>query len=147
MGEMTANSITEQDKPTSKLLDIRHMIESYKIYDVISQWARETLQHETILARVLAKAVIRGGLRIQSIDPAWRKPGTFELHGTPFVGFVARDGDTPILIRQTALKHLFSVVEQGLEPNPMELMDEYITKQDFKAWLIREKLELPIFWY
>jgi hypothetical protein len=128
-------------------LDAGHHIESYRIWDVISQWGRETLQHEIILARVIAKAVIRDGLRVQSVDPRWATRGTFELHGSPFVGYVARDGALPIFIRSSALKHLINIVEHAAMPDQQALFDECVTKQDFKAWLEQADLPLPAFWF
>ena len=37
-------------------MDIKHHVESYRFWDVVTQWARETLQHELVMARALAKA-------------------------------------------------------------------------------------------
>ena len=128
-------------------MEVGHHIESYRIWDVISQWGRETLQHEIILARVIAKAVIRDGLRVQSVDPRWKTRGTFELHGAPFVGYVARDGAPPIFIRSAALKHLINIVEHAAMPDQQALFDECITRQDFKAWLEQAELPLPSFWF
>lgn len=60
----------------------RH-VESYRLWDVVAQWGRERLEHEHIVARVLAKGVVREGLRVQSVDPRWAQAGTFELRGAP----------------------------------------------------------------
>ncbi|MEO8385426.1 MAG: hypothetical protein ABI583_09300 [Betaproteobacteria bacterium] len=128
-------------------MEVGHHIESYRIWDVISLWGRETLQHEIILARVIAKAVIRDGLRVQSVDPRWKMRGTFELHGAPFVGYVARDGALPIFIRTSALKHLINVVEHAAIPDQHALFDECVTRQDFKAWLEQAEIPLPAFWF
>lgn len=128
-------------------MEVGHHIESYRIWDVISQWGRETLQHEIILARVIAKAVIRDGLRVQSVDPRWKSRGTFELNGAPFVGYVARDGALPIFIRSSALKHLINIVEHAAIPDQLALFDECVTRQDFKAWLEHAELILPSFWF
>ena len=35
--------------------------ESYRFWDIVTQWAAEKLQHEQVVARVLAKGVIRDG--------------------------------------------------------------------------------------
>jgi|GEM_PF-792390 len=128
-------------------MEVGHHIESYRIWDVISQWGRETLQHEIILARVIAKAVIRDGLRVQSVDPRWMTRGTFELHGSPFVGYVARDGALPIFIRSSALKHLIDIVENAATPDRQALFEECVTRQDFKVWLEQAELPLPSFWF
>src|SRR5438067_1549173 len=105
-------------------------VESYRFWDVVTQWAQEQLQHEHVVARVLARGVIRDALRVQSVDPRWTNPGTFELRG-PIVGFVAREGVLPIFIRSTALNHLRAVVEQAAVPDPHLLFEEFMTKQDF----------------
>ena len=98
----------------------RH-VESYRFWEVVTQWARERLQHEHVVARVLAKGVVREGLRVQSVDPRWTNAGKFELRGAPLVGYVAREGDLPIFIRATALAHLTQIVERAALPEPQSL--------------------------
>lgn len=124
----------------------RH-VESYRFWDVVVQWARERMQHEHLVARVLAKGVVREGLRVQSVDPKWTSVGSFELRGTPVVGYVSREGDLPIFVRATALRHLRTVVERAAVPEPDQLRDEFLTKQDFYAWLVRNHILPPSFWY
>lgn len=124
----------------------RH-VESYRFWDVVVQWARERLEHEHVIARVLAKGVMRGGLRVQSVDPRWANVGTFELRGAPLVGYVAREGDLPIFIRASALAHLTQVVERATVPQPEVLFDDFLTKQDFQAWLAHSKISAPSFWF
>jgi hypothetical protein len=124
----------------------RH-VESYRFWEVVVQWARERLQHEHVIARVLAKGVVREGLRVQSVDPRWANAGTFELRGAPLVGYVAREGDLPIFIRASALAHLTQVVERAAVPDPQVLFEEFITKQDFRAWLVHSKISEPFFWF
>ncbi len=124
----------------------RH-VESYRFWEVVTQWARERLEHEYIVARVLAKGVLREGLRVQSVDPRWADVGTFELRGTPIVGYVARQGDLPIFIRTAALAHLTGVVERAAAPEPQLLCDKFISRQDFYAWLIRSHILPPSFWF
>jgi hypothetical protein len=122
------------------------MVESYRFWEVVTQWARDRLQHEHVIARVLARGVIRGGLRVQSVDPRWTDVGTFELRG-PIVGYVAREGLLPIFIRMSALNHLRAVVEQAVAPEPHLLFEEFMTKQDLEAWLKSEGLDRPAFWF
>jgi len=124
----------------------RH-VESYRLWEVVSQWARERLQHEHVVARVLAKGVIREGLRVQSVDPRWLNVGSFELRGAPLAGYVSREGDLPIFLRTTALRHLQAIVERAAVPEPELVADEFITKQDFYAWLIRSRILPPSFWF
>jgi hypothetical protein len=128
-------------------MDLGHHVESFRFWDVVAQWSRETLQHELIVARALAKGVIRDGLRLQSVDAAWAKPGTFELRGAPLVGFVARPGSLPVFIRASALRHLTDVVEKATTPEPLLLYEEFITRQDFRAWLAQTGLRAPSFWF
>jgi hypothetical protein len=80
-------------------MNLGHHVESYRFWDIVTQWASESMQHEQIVARALAKGVVRDGLRLQSIDPKWVNKGTFELLGPPYVGYVAQDGNIPIFIR------------------------------------------------
>jgi len=126
---------------------LSQQVESYRFWDIVTQWAAEKLQHEQMVARVLAKGVIRDGLRVQSVDPRWTSPGTFELRGAPLVGFVAREGALPVFVRGAALKHLRSVVEAAATPDPQVLFEEFITKQDFAAWIAQARLEPPRFWF
>jgi hypothetical protein len=122
------------------------LVESYRVWEVVTQWAQDRLQHEHVMARVLARGVIRGGLRVQSVDPRWTDPGTFELRG-PIVGYVAREGALPIFIRRSALNHLQAIVEQAAIPDPHQLFEEFVTQQDFSAWLQHEGLGRPAFWF
>ncbi len=124
----------------------RH-VESYRFWEVVAQWGRERLEHEHIVARVLARGVLREGLRVHSVDPRWARTGAFELRGAPLVGYVARQGDLPVFIRASALTHLRGIVEQAAVPDPELLADEFIAKQDFHAWLTRSQLMPPSFWF
>ena len=128
-------------------MHLSHLVESYRFWEVVSQWAQDTLQHEHVVARALAKAVVRDGLRVQSVDPRWLTPGTFELRGAPMVGFVAAEGMLPVFLRASALTHLRSIVERAATPQPEALFEEFMTKQDFHAWLTRSGLALPAFWF
>ncbi len=124
----------------------RH-VESYRLWEIVKQWARERLQHEIVVARVIARGVIREGLRVQSVDSKWLNAGTFELRGMPLVGYVGREGDLPILLRATALNHLRAIVETADVPEEALLRDEFITKQDFYSWIIRSHILPPSFWF
>ena len=126
---------------------LSRLVESYRFWEVTMQWARESLQHEHLVARVLAKGVVREGLRVQSVDPRWANAGTFELRGAPLVGYVAREGDLPIFIRASALAHLTHIVERAAVPEPQILHEEFITKQDFQAWLMQSNIARPSFWF
>lgn len=128
-------------------MNLSHHIESFCFWDIVMPWARETLQHEYLVARAMAKGVVRDGLRAQSVDARWTTHGTFELRGLPFVGYVAKDGQLPIFIRSSALKHLRDIVDKAATPNPQLLFEEFVTRQDFRAWLQQERTQLPVFWF
>ena len=128
-------------------MNLGHHVESYRFWDIVTLWAMETLQHEHVVARALAKGVVRDGLRAQSVDPQWKSSGTFELRGLPYVGYVAKDGQIPIFIRSSALKHLHDVVENAATPDAQVLYEEFVTKQDFRAWLDQAGIAAPSFWF
>jgi hypothetical protein len=124
----------------------RH-VESYPFWEVAVRWAAERNEDVTIAARAMAKGVLREGLRVQSVDARWSKPGTFDLRGVPLVGYVALEGVLPIFIRASALSHLRGVVERAQAPDPKALSEEFLTKQDFHAWLVQWDMPKPAFWY
>lgn len=128
-------------------MNLSQYVESYRFWDVVTLWAREDLRHEIIVARVLAKGVVQDGLRVQSVDPKWAKVGAFELHGAPFVGYAAQPGMLPIIIRSSALRHLRAVVDRASDPDADKLFEEFVTKQDFRAWLEGQDMPLPRFWF
>jgi hypothetical protein len=128
-------------------MHLSQQVESYRFWEVVSQWAEEKVEHPNVVARVLAKGVLRDGLRVQSVDPKWTAPGTFELRGAPLVGYVAREGALPVFIRASALTHLRNVVERAAIPEPQALFEEFLTKQDFHAWLARAGIAPPAFWF
>lgn len=66
----------------------RHHTESYKFWDVVALWAKEQLESEEVVARALAKAVIRDGLRLQSTDIRWVKARAMEFEGTTIRGIL-----------------------------------------------------------
>lgn len=89
----------------------RH-VESYRFWEVVTQWAAERQEDVYLVARAMARGVAREGLRVRSVDSRWCKPGTFELRGAPLVGYVAIEDAPPILIRASALAHLRNVVDE-----------------------------------
>jgi hypothetical protein len=125
----------------------RHQVESYKFWDVVTLWAKEQLEAEEVVARALAKAVIRDGLRLQSTDIRWAKGAVLELNGQPFVGFYAAPGSELSVLRAEALEHLLAVVRQARRPSRTVLTDEFITKDDFRRWLRATRQQPPAFWF
>jgi hypothetical protein len=128
-------------------MSLSQHVESYRFWDIVSLWAEERQEHEQVVARALARGVVRDGLRMQSVDPRWMNPGTFELRGAPLVGYVAREGALPIFIRTSALGHLRSIVEKAATPDRQQLSEEFVTKQDFLAWLAYSQLPVASFWF
>jgi hypothetical protein len=125
----------------------RHHIESYKFWDIVTLWAKEQLESEDVVARALAKGIIRDGLRVQSTDAQWVKAKAMELKGQPFVGFCAVPGAEMAVLRAQALEHLLAVVRQARRPSRALLKEEFITKEDFRRWLRFTKQPLPAFWF
>ncbi|MFT5393907.1 MAG: hypothetical protein ACI8PT_004111 [Gammaproteobacteria bacterium] len=129
--------------------ELSKLIETFKFWDIIAQWSRERLEHESIVARALAHAVVRDGLPLWSVDPRWiqNKGVNMEFRGQPFVGFRAQANAQLIVIRASSLQHLQSIVDAGVEPAREPLSDEFIYREDFRLWLTAKGLALPGFWY
>lgn len=60
---------------------------------------------------------------------------------------MAKDGGIPIFMRSSALRHFRDVVEKAAAPDLQMLFEEFITQQDFKAWLLQTSTRLPSFWF
>ena len=125
------------------------LVESYRFWDVVTLWARESLEHEDVVARALARGVIRGGLRFLSVDPKWLKPNKAEVEfrGYPYVGYCAKPHDPMIVLRVEALEHLLSIVERAEVPLRDLLHELFVSRDDFRAWLQATNQTLPDFWY
>jgi hypothetical protein len=130
-------------------MQLSQWVESYRFWDVVSLWARERLEHEEVVARALAAGVVCDGLRLSSFDPKLAAPSAaaFELRGYPYVGYCAQPGAPVCCLRVGALEHLLRVVREAGTPSRERLADEFITKQDFRAWLERKQAPLPAFWF
>lgn len=128
---------------------VLNLIETYRFADVVSLWARERLEHEVIVSRLLARAVICDGLRLQSVDGRWaNEPGkATQFRGYPYVGYTARPGSAMSILRASVLDHLFAIVERDEEPDLKRLHEEFIDRSDFREWLIQKDLPLPRFWF
>jgi hypothetical protein len=125
------------------------LVESYRFWDVVALWARESLVHEEVVARALARGVIRDGLRFMSVDPRWLKPGASEaeFRGYPYVGFAAKPDSEVVILRIEALQHLLAVVERAEIPNREVLFELFVSRDDFLTWLKITNQPLPDFWY
>lgn len=128
---------------------LSQLVETYRFADVAALWARERMEHETIVARALARAVVCDGLLLHSIDSRRARGSAkpLELCGYPYVGYTAKNDGAVAILRITALDHLIGIVERGEEPDMGKLRDEFIHRRDFRAWLDRAGLPAPKFWY
>jgi hypothetical protein len=51
------------------------------------------------------------------------------------------------MLRAVALEHLLAVARDASEPDPAILHAEFVTKHDFRNWLVHTGKALPAFWY
>ena len=130
-------------------MSLGHRIESHKFWDVVTLWARERLEHEHLVARALANAVINDGLMLHSSDPRWLKAdsGKLELRGTPYVGYDPLGMGETMILKTGTLEHLLSVVRAAKEPDREKLTDEFMFRSDFARWLIWSGEDWPQFWF
>jgi len=128
---------------------LTEFVESYRFWDVVTLWARERLEHEDIVARTLARAVICDGLRLQSVDVRWLKKSArpVEFKGFPYAGYRADPKAPMCVLRATALDHLLGIVNRAETPSRDRLFEEFVLRKDFRAWLIGLELALPAFWF
>ena len=127
-------------------MDPTQLVESYRFWDVVSLWAREALQHEVVIAKALARGVIRDGLRMQSADPKWFRSES-ELRGYPYVGYCATPRGKPVILKADALEHLLAIVRESAEPSSSLLHELFVTKQAFRTWMYDTGQSLPSFWF
>jgi hypothetical protein len=127
----------------------RHQVESYRFWDIVKLWSREELEAEEIIARALAKGVVQDGLQLHSVDPRWvsGKGATLEFRGYPYVGYVARPGAAPVVLKAESLEHLLSIVRRGKSPSRRKLGEDFIFREDFRRWLLETKQQPPAFWF
>jgi len=127
----------------------RHQVESFKFWDIVTLWAREALESEEVIARALAKGIIRDGLRLSSTDLRWikGKASALALNGQPYVGFCAKPGGDLCVLRTEALEHLLAIVSQARRPSRKVLREEFVFRDDFRRWLRATKQPLPAFWF
>ncbi len=128
-------------------MSLSQLVESYKFWDVVTLWAKEKLEHEDIVARALARGIIREGLKFESVDLRWTKDEELEFRGDPYVGFVAKPGGTLAVLRSEVLEHLLSIFRNAKTPSREILKDEFVLKEDFRSWINDTGQTLPSFWF
>ena len=129
-------------------MKLRHMVESYKFWDVVTLWAKETLENEEVVARALSRGIIRDGLKFQSVDMKWFKDKKkMEFRGYPYVGYFAEPGGEMIVIVAEVLEHLLSIVREAKTPSRRIIRDEFVFREDFKHWIEKTGQSLPVFWF
>jgi len=126
-----------------------HLVESYRFWEIVALWAKELLEHEDVVARALARGIVRDGLRFLSVDPKWLKPNKAEVEclGYPYVGYCAKQNSHMIMLRVEALEHLLAIVERAEIPAHDLLHELFVSRDDFRVWLQATNQTLPDFWY
>ena len=130
-------------------MTLGHKIESHRFWDIVTLWAAERLENETLVARALATAVVRDGLVLHSTDPRWLKTqdDKLELRGTPYVGYDPLGSGETMILKAETLEHLLGVVRAAKEPDRAKLGDEFVFRADFARWLIWSGETWPRFWF
>ena len=130
-------------------MSLSHLVESYKFWDVVTLWAKEQLDHEEIVARALAKAVICDGLPLNSVDKRWPKGARdkIELKGYPYVGYCPVQGGEMMILKVEALEHLLAIVRRAETPSRTVLAEEFILREAFARWSKAADQPLPSFWF
>ena len=113
---------------------LSRLVETYKFWEIVTQWAKERLEHEDVVARALRRAVICEGLPLNSVDERW-VPGSGDgpsLRGYPYVGYCpVADGEV-MMLRAEALEHLLRIVREAVVPCRERLANEFIRRKDFE---------------
>jgi len=134
----------------STVTSLSQLVESYRLADVVRLWARERLEHEEIVTRALARAVISDGLKMQSIDARWEAGGGAQkiaFNGQPYVGFCAKPNASMCVLPSSALDHLLAIIHRAETPSLQKLSEEFLIREDFRDWCNEAGLTLPSFWF
>lgn len=128
---------------------LSQLVESYRFGEVVRLWSRERLESEDVVARVLARAVVCDGLKLQSVDARWVSGASqnVEFRGQPYVGYCATPDAPMCILRATALDHLLAIIHRAETPSLQALSEEFVVRDDFKAWCERTNLPPPVFWF
>lgn len=130
-------------------MDPRHLVDSYKFWDIVTLWAKERIEATEVVARALARGIVCDGLLVNSRDPKWisGNSASFELKGYPYVGYAPKPDGKMSILRVEALEHLLAIVREGKRPSEDMLKEEFITQNHFKAWCKAQGVRLPAFWF
>ena len=109
-------------------------------------WAADIGEGESVIAKALVNGVVRDGLRFQSIDTKKLKSDN-ELRGNPYVGYCAMTWHKLIVLRADTLEHFLAVFRTGAYPSRERIRDEFVTKADFRTWLLTTEQRPPPFWF
>ena len=128
---------------------LTQFVESYRFWDVVTLWARERVEHENIVASALARGVVCGGLKLQSVDDRWVEGNdrAVEFRGFPYVGYRAHPAAPMCVIRASALDHLLGIVNRAETPVRERLSEEFLLREGFRDWLLALGLRHPAFWF
>ena len=127
-------------------MDVGQIVDSYTFGDIVRLWSRERLVHEVLVARELARGVLDEGLRLQSVNPKHMKSSE-SLRRSPYIGYAGRDKKNPVLLKDTAFEHLRIVAACKVDASLDILRYEFVTKDDFRDWLVHTGRSMPVFWY
>ena len=128
------------------MLDPGHLVDSYTFGDIARLWGRERLTHEVLIGRELAIGVFDEGLRLRSVNPKHVKASE-AFRFRPYVGLDPLNTGRPVMLRDDALTHLDAVASGVADVSFEILRYEFVTKHDFRSWLIHTGRSLPAFWY
>ena len=127
-------------------MDTKYWVDSYTFGDIVRLWARESLVHEVLVARELAKEVVDEGLKLQSVNPKHLESSA-SLRGEPYLGYSGLDRNSPVLLKADAFRHLCEVARGGLDASFDVLRYEFVTQTDFRDWLVHTVRPFPEFWF
>lgn len=102
--------------------------------------------HEVLIARELAEGVLEEELRLQSVNAKHLKSSE-SLKRSPYIGYAGRDTKNPVLLKDTAFEHLRIVSTGNIDASLDILRYEFVTKNDFREWLVHTGRTMPAFWY
>ena len=128
---------------------LNHPVEAYAFCELVHLWSAERGESEAQVAAALANGVLYEGLVMQSLeaDTLDLDQGRLEFRGAPFLGYRASPESPLLVIRSLALRHLVGIARDADRPAREFLAQEYVDREDFRAWLVISGRALPQFWF